>query len=280
MGALSVAWARVKSRPRLIVGLALINLLLTFAATRPFSAALANLIDIRPGASAMVRGNDGLLAELLTDHPEAIAAAMGGAQAVLVLWGLLAWILAGGILSTLALPAVVPARGSLRDLLAESAQHAWRMTKLGALGLTARIVPFLLGAAVWFSLKPIFAHRGFSQLATWAFLTALVFALSWAWATVAVDYARALALTEPIKVHRAFGRGIKRSLRAPTVTIVLFSLVGFAAITLVQAALAHALPAEPAWAAFVAFLLRVAAALGRTAVATTTLVAAGIATRA
>jgi len=273
------AWARVRSRPRLVVGLALANLLLASAAARPLSWALASLLDRRPAATAMLQGHDALAAELLSDHPEPFIAGAAAAQMVLILWGVLAWILAGGILSTLALPSEIPPRGSLRELVGASAEHAWLMLKLGALGLTTRLVPLLLGGAVWAGLKPLLHHRGFSQAATWIGLTALVLALSWSWATVALDYARTIALSAPVRLHRALGRGIRRSLSAPTVSIVLFSLVGFAAVTLMQLALAHRLPEGSGWASFAAFFLRCTAALARTAVSVTALVAAGIAAR-
>jgi hypothetical protein len=277
METLKQAWDRVRSRWRVVVALTLANLLLTMLASRPLSAALSPLLDGRPAAGAMVRGDDGLLAELLSDHPEAFNSGLGAAQALVILWGILAWVLAGGILSTMALGPVGAARGSVRDLLAASSTHAWRMLKLGALGLLTRLVPLLLAGAVWLALRPILHSRGFAQLAVWSLVTGLVLAVTWSWATVAVDYARAIALTDPISVPRALARGLRRSLRAPTVAIVLFSVGGFGLITLLHAAIAHRLPAEPLGAAVVAFLLRVVAAFARTTVTVTALVAAGLA---
>jgi hypothetical protein len=279
MRPLAIAWGRAWARPRVLVALTLLNLALSFAAARPLSAALSTVIDLRPAASTMLRPDDGLIAELLTDHRELIAAAFGGAQVALLVYGVLAWLLAGGLLVTLALPRELSPRGSLSELVAASAAHATRMLALGALGLVVRLLPIALGAATWFALKPIFLNRGFAELATWTLLTALLFALAWSTVTVALDYARALALLEPMSVLRALGRGLRLALSRPTASIVLFSLVGETAVTLAQVTLSHALPNHGRLAYAAAIALRVAGAFARAAVGVTALVAAGTAVR-
>src|SRR5207244_1670740 len=69
----------VLARPRLLLALALLNLATAWLTARPLSAALAPLVDKRPAATAMVGGDDGLAAELVSDHPSLVTVALASA---------------------------------------------------------------------------------------------------------------------------------------------------------------------------------------------------------
>src|SRR5258708_26998178 len=97
---LSEALSRVTSRPWLLVLLAALNVALSFLLSFPLAAMLASIIDPRPAATVMASGADhGYTIELLTDHPELLMVAMVALGMGVLLWGLLSWILTGGVLA-------------------------------------------------------------------------------------------------------------------------------------------------------------------------------------
>jgi hypothetical protein len=241
MDALHSAWARLKAQPQLLALLWAAHLIVVFAATRPFDAALSASLDHRPAAWALLRGDDGLLGELLSDHPALPAAAASGAQVAMLLWGLASWILAGGILAWFA-----RARGgTLTLVIGSSVAHAVRMLMVGAAGLLLRIVPLLAGGLVLAVLRPMYHDKGWSQLVATGSLLVLVVAVSWAWVSVTIDYARLLVVADAqLNVFRALGRATKLALRArrSTGSVVLFSLVVQGAVTGLQTLLFHRVP--------------------------------------
>jgi hypothetical protein len=279
MTTMTEAWARVKAQPRLILLLAALNLLFSFASLRPFDATLAASLDQRPAAWTMVRGDDGLAAELLSDHPEVAAAAMSGAETALVIYGVLGWLLAGGILAQL-----VRARTSrTSDVIAASWVHGGRMLKVGAAGLLLRAIPIAIGFLSGLALRPLYHGKGWSELVTVGSVVTLVVALSWSYVSVAVDYARLFALADArLNVFRALGRALKLTVRAPaaTLTVALFSLVAFALANGLHALLAHRLPEAPAASYAALTVVRIALAVARAAITTTALVAAGLVAQA
>ena len=120
------AFARVWARPRLVLALAALNVLFTIVAAHPLSSALAPAIDLRPGAGGLLSGDDGLYAELLLDNPAIGRVAASGAELAVLVYGLLAWLLAGGILATLARPHPLPPGGVLAATLPMAARSVVR----------------------------------------------------------------------------------------------------------------------------------------------------------
>ena len=134
---ISAAFGRVWERPWLVAALALTNIGLTLVLTAPLSAMLAQLLDKRPAAGPMVAGDDGLWIEFLSDHADVAAVASVALGAGVIVYGLLSWILDGGVLAALALDGERRARGGAA-VLAESASRAKRMLVLGLFGLLLR----------------------------------------------------------------------------------------------------------------------------------------------
>lgn len=266
---LRAAMKDVARRWRVVVGLALLNVLVAAFAARPFGAGLAAVLDHRPGAAALAAGDDGLLVEVLSDHPALARAAGSAAQAALLLQGLLAWVLAGAVLASVALAE----RRGVRALLEAAATHAPRMLAVGALGLIARLAPIAVGILAGLAVAPLARDRGLGPLAAGATLVGLVFALAWSFTTVALDRARALAILDgALPVLRALKAGVVRTVRRPgaPLAIAAFAVVGFVAVTALQQALALRTDSPG-----LRLAVRGLGAFGRAWVATVALVAAG-----
>ncbi len=250
------------SRPKLILGLALLNLVLATLAAQPFSASLVP-IDLRPAATMMMGGDDGLLAELLADHPEIMRVGMGALLGPVLLGGIFAWLLAGGILD---------ARRGLGPFLYACVEHAKRMSAIGALGLILRIFPIIIGVGSWYALRVWWRPRGLRELITSVAIVAVLSALSWSWVTAALDGARALLVAvNPPRVTAAFKSGFKLMFKrfAPLFTIAAVAVGGFVLIT------AAYIFCSRLWPNGLTLLpLKLAAAYGRAGVSVAALIAA------
>jgi hypothetical protein len=268
---LSEALRRVGARPWLLAALALINVGITVLLSAPLSAALANLIDLRPAAGAMAGGDDGLLFELFTDHA-AIAiigsVALGGGVLV---YGLLSWILDGGVLAALALDDDRGAIGGAQ-IVAESARRAGRMVKIGLLGTLLRVIPALFAALAYFIAHAVVTGRTFQPNLRTAMLSLVIGAVAWTAMSIAIDYARGLALHDArTSSWRLVGRGFLLVFLRPseTLQLVAFSMAAWVGIGFLYYVLASHLTALP-----LLTLLRVIALVARVAVTATTLTAA------
>jgi hypothetical protein len=281
-GTLREAARRVSSRRGLVAAMAAAQLLLAWIAVRPVAAAAGSLLDDRPGAARLLRGDDGLLGELLSDHRELAVGAAAGAQVALALSGILAWLFAG------ALVVLYVGRDDEREaagasgVVAAIARAAPRSIAIGVVGLVVRLVPLVAAAGLGWAL---FADPpgGFAGAVVAASLLAVGGGLLWALATVAVDAARALALTRPhepgsapLSVGRAVKGGLTLVARRPgaTLAIAALSTVATLAFGALDLALGHLTEA--------AELLHVAALLvveiARAFVAATLIVATGLVT--
>jgi GNAT superfamily N-acetyltransferase len=273
---LTDAIARVRRRPWLVGFLAALNLTFALLATQPVSAALAPL-DARPAGAAIVKGDDGLFAELLTDHPEIAREAAASGRTALIVYGLLAWLLAGGLLAQLGRDEDAPA--GARSFLGAVGANAAPMLKVGALGLLLRLVPIAVAIGGWFAVRPFWHGHGFGRLTLAMALLVALFGLAWSLATIAIDYARALKLADPsLKSWRAVVRGTRLLVHRPGATLMLvaFSSLGFLLLTAVDHGLGVLLPTAPAWSALLLFIVRIAIAFGRAFVTTTALVGAAL----
>ena len=134
------AFARVWARPWLVAALALTNIGVSVVMTAPLSAMLAMLLDKRPAAAAMAAGNDGLWMEFLTAHTEVATVASVALVAGVVVYGLLSWVLDGGVLAALAFDDERRARGA-GAVLGESGARASRMLTIGLFGALAAYDP-------------------------------------------------------------------------------------------------------------------------------------------
>lgn len=275
---LSEAWGRVTARPWLLAALAGLNVGLSVLLSAPLSALLSPLVDLRPAASVMMSGgDDGLMAELLADHPEVLAAAAAALGAGALVWGLVSWVLSGGVLAALALDGDRAARGA-GAVLAESARRAGRMVKLGALGVPLRLIPALIAGGGLMLLRAVIRGRTFQPLSLAAMGALVLGAVAWAAVTVAVDYARGLALDDAqTRSWRLVARGLRLAFvrRSATLQLIAFSIAAWLAVGVIYYWLAGHLGAL-----LILTVLRLASVVARTAITCTTLTAAARVARA
>ena len=274
---ISEAFRRVWARPWLLMALALTNVGLAVLMSAPLSAVLGMLLDHRPAAAAMAGGDDGLWIEFLSDHADVVVVASVAMGAGVLIYGLLSWILDGGVLAALALDGERRARGAAA-VLAESARRSGRMVTLGLFGLGLRVVPLLFGAVAWQLAHVMIKGRTFQPFLNIAMLALAAAALTWTTVSMAVDYARGLSLDDDrTRSWRLVGRGLKLlfTKRAATLQLVAFSMAAWLAILIVYWLFAGHLTAL-----ILLTLLRLAAAVARVTVTMTTLTAAARVARA
>jgi hypothetical protein len=282
MGALGEAIRRVRARPRLVLAAAGLHVAVALLASGPVAATLRPLLDARPAAGGMLRGDDGLAGELFADHPEIVRVAGASAEWSALFYALLSWILVGGLLAALTGEGDGgEARGPVQ-VAAACARHAGRLVRVGLIGLSLRLIPMAIAVGAWFAIGSLTKGRGFPELVIGALAMALLFGGAWSFITVAADYARGLAFAdETLKPRRAVGRGFKFALRhfAATARLAAFSGFGFALSTAIYLAIALRLPNEPAWAFLALTLLRLALVAARAFFTITTLTGAALTVR-
>jgi hypothetical protein len=273
------ALRRVLGRPRLVAALAGLNVVIALGAALPLWAALAPLFDMRPAAAQMLQlPDDGLFAELLSDHPELLPLLAFPGLAALIVHALASSVAAGG-----AWAALGPSEARGRAVWDAAARTAGPMLALGALGLLLRLVPLLLGAGAWLAIDHVTRGRGFAAASLGALATAAIVGASWSFVTVSADYARGVALgassdgpTGARAPHQAMLDGLRTAVRRPgaTARLCAFSAGGFLAVTAAYHALAWSVPIGPTAAFALVMALRLAAIWARAAVTTATFLAA------
>jgi hypothetical protein len=271
------AFRRVTERPWLLAALVLTNIGLSVVLAAPLSAMLSLLIDLRPAATAMAGGDDGALIALLMDHPEIISVAAAAGGAGILLYGLFSWIIGGGVLSALALDGERRARGAA-EVLAASARLSRRMIVTGLYGLVLRVVPLLFGALAYFVAHAVISGRTFQPMMMTSMLSLLAAAIAWTTVSIAVDYARGLALDDDRTYSwRLVARGIDMLFSRPSATLqlVAFALAAWLAVGVGYFALASHLTAL-----LPLTLLRICAVVARVAITMTTMTAAARVARA
>jgi hypothetical protein len=276
---LRVALLRALRRPRLLLGLWLLTLLIAAGAGLPVLLSLRSLLDERPLAAALARGQaDFLWGEIFGDHP-LLAAALAGS---LLAAALPAWVLsaamAGGVLDALRRPGD-PRRVTGWALLARAGQTAPAMLRLWVLGLLLRLplLAVLGGAAV--GLRHALAGRGMVPALVGGGALLAVAALLWSGLSVALDYARLERLgdgaTGPGAARRALRRGLRRARQAPGATLGLAALSALGLGLLALAGRSGALRLDDVAAPIVlVFAWRQLMALGRTTLQLTVLAGA------
>ncbi len=268
---ISEAFRRVWARPWLLVALTLTNVGLAYVLTSPLSAILSMLLDDRPAATQLAAGDDGLLIELMRNHVDVTAVASVALGTGVFVYGILSWILDGGVLAALAIDGERRARGGAA-VLAESASRAGRMVKLGLFGLLLRVVPALFGGIGYGVAKMAIKGRTF-QPSMETSMIALVFgAIAWTATSIAIDYARGLSLDDrQTRSWRLIGRGVKLVFARGSATLQLlaFTLAAWLAVAVVYWLLASHVSALPLLS-----ILRLLAVFARVAITMTTLTAA------
>jgi hypothetical protein len=274
---ISEAFRRVWARPWLLMALALTNIGLAVLMSAPLSSMLATLLDHRTAATAMAAGDDALWIEFLADHAAIVAVASVALAGGVILYGLLSWILDGGVLAALALDGDSRAlRAS--GVLAQSAERAGRMVKLGLLGMLLRVVPLLFGGIAYGIAHAVIKGRTFQPNMMTSMLALAAAALAWTSVSVAIDYARGLSLDDPqTRSWRLIGRGVRLlfARRAATLQLVAFSMAAWLAVGVIYWLIAGHLGAFA-----VLTIVRLFAVVARVAITMTTLTAAARVARA
>jgi hypothetical protein len=274
---ISEAFRRVWARPWLLMALALTNVGLAVVMSAPLSAMLSTLLDHRPAAAGMVAGDDGLWFEFLFDHADLAAVASVAVAGGVILYGLFSWILDGGVLAALALDGDRRARGG-GAVLAQSAERAGRMIKLGLLGTLLRLIPLGIGAIAYGIAHAVIKGRTFQPNMMTSMLALAVAAVAWTKISVAIDYARGLSLEDPqTRSWRLLARGVKLlwQRRAASLQLVAFSMAAWLAVGVIYWLVAGHLAAL-----VLLTLLRLFAVVARVAITMTTLTAAARVARA
>jgi hypothetical protein len=274
---ISEAFRRVWARPWLLMALALTNIGLAVLMSAPLSSMLATLLDHRTAATAMAAGDDALWIELLGDHSAIMAVASVALAGGVIVYGLFSWILDGGVLAALALDGDRRARGG-GAVLAQSAERAGRMIKLGLLGTLLRLIPLGIGAIAYGIAHAVIKGRTFQPNMMTSMLALAVAAVAWTKISVAIDYARGLSLEDPqTRSWRLLARGVKLlwQRRAASLQLVAFSMAAWLAVGVIYWLVAGHLAAL-----VLLTLLRLFAVVARVAITMTTLTAAARVARA
>jgi len=275
---ISEAFRRVWARPWLLMGLALTNIGLTVLMSAPLSSMLAMLLDHRPAAAAMAAGDDGLWVEFVVQHAEVLAVASVAMAGGVILYGLLSWILDGGVLAALALDGERRALGA-GGVLGQSAQRAGRMLTLGLIGTLFRVVPLAFGAIAYGIAHAVIHGRTFQPNLMTSMLSLAAAALAWTTVSVAIDYARGLSLDDTqTRSWRLIVAGVKMlfARRAATLQLVVFSMAAWLAVGVIYWIIAGHLGGVVA----LLTVLRLLAVVARVAITMTTLTAAARVARA
>jgi len=268
---ISEAFRRVWARPWLLMALALTNVGVAVLMSAPLSSMLAVLLDHRTAATAMAAGDDALWIEFIGDHAAVMAVASVALAGGVILYGLLSWILDGGVLAALALDGERRAVGA-SGVLAQSADRAGRMVKLGLMGTLLRVVPLAFGALAYAIAHAVIKGRTFQPNMMTSMLALAAAALAWTAVSVAIDYARGLSLDDPqTRSWRLLARGVRLlfARRAATLQLVAFSMAAWLAVGVIYWLIAGHLGALA-----VLTLVRLFAVVARVAITMTTLTAA------
>jgi hypothetical protein len=269
---ISEAFRRVWSRPWLVAALALTNIGLAMVLSAPLSAMLAALLDYRPAAAHMVAGDDGLWISFFTKNAGVAAVAAVSAGAGVLIYGVLSWVLDGGVLAALAFDGDRRVRGA-GDVLRESALRAGRMLKLGAMGLVLRVVPALFGAIAYGVAHAVIKGRTFQPNMMMSMLALAAAAVAWTAVSVAIDYARGLSLADDrTRSWRLLGRGVKMlwTRRGATLQLVAFAMAAWLAVGVLYWVVAGKIGSV----LFILTVLRLSAVVARVMLTMTTLTAA------
>lgn len=269
------AVSRVARRPRVVLAVAALNLLVSLVASLPVAVALAPITDERPAAARLLGPDDGLAAELLYDHRHLALAAAASAVATAAVYGVWAWVLAGGLLAAFSSLEEERAIGA-RAIAAAAAREAGRMIAIGLLGLPLRLPALAATVGAGFALKWIGDRYDLAHVLGAAAPMALGIGAAWTAATVAIDAARGAARARPaLSTVGSVLAGVRAVGRGPRAALPVMALGGggFVALTASWHALAHPIPIAPAWGFGLLAVLALGLAVARAALAVAALLA-------
>lgn len=205
-GGLQALWTgarRVLGRPRLLLAMWLMSLTFGLLASFPVKNGLSGLLDMRPAATLIARGQaDVLLIELLSDNRSLISMAVAAALATTLLYFLMQLGLSGGLLATLRHPRH-PQRVTGSQILATAAQTAGAMFKLELVFALVARLPLLLvtgGALMLLNREKTLNLLSLEQIVLRNLPVIGLFAVLWAMLSVTLNHAR---LTRISALHQS-----------------------------------------------------------------------------
>lgn len=205
-GGLQALWTgarRVLGRPRLLISMWLMSLTFGLLASFPVKNGLSSLLDMRPAATLIARGQaDVLLIELLSDNRSMISMAVAAALATTLLYFLMQLGLSGGLLATLRDPRH-PQRVTGSQILATAAQTAGAMFKLELVFALMARLPLLLvtgGGLMLLNREKTLNFLSLEQIVLRNLPVIALFAVLWAMLSVTLNHAR---LTRISALHKS-----------------------------------------------------------------------------
>lgn len=279
---------RVLQRPGLIAAVWGLGLALSLLGLLPGLSALGAILNSRPAAAALARGEaDVLWAEVFSEHPTLTVVLMTGAACALLVHWLLSLLLSGGLLAALRAPG--QAEPVLRGgaVLGEGARLFTAMLRLSLLGVLTRVPALLLVAVPLALVGTRLPALGFARSGAVLVAFGLYAGLLWCHGSVILRCAQAWLAQQPpggsLQARSALRAALRLTLRDATgrrsaLALALGSLGAYA--ILIMTALLLPRPVAAAGFAGLAFLLRQLFALGRAVLALTLLGAAADLTRA
>jgi hypothetical protein len=126
--ALGLGLSAARQRPRLVLGIFAIDLVLSYFATWPFHETFSAATEMRPFADPLASGTKlDILSEIFARRPDIMTAGQAGAAAATFAWIVLNWFLIAGVIGLLREP---PEGANLRRFGAEAAAHGFAMMRL------------------------------------------------------------------------------------------------------------------------------------------------------
>lgn len=276
----AVALARVLRRPGLVLALWLMALLPALVASAPVLLWLSGLLDHRPAAAALARGEaDFLLGEILQDHPTAVPLLLGSLLGAALPGWLLSAAVSGGLLDALRRPGH-PRRVVGRAVVVRAVETAPAMLRLWGAGLVLRLPVLALLGAAGLALRKLLPGSGLGVGVAAVTAAAGGGALLWSLLSVVLHHARLHRLEAPDRPGAtwcalAWALRCTRRRPGPTLCLAAVSVLGLGLLVVAGRALALRLDASPqiALAAALGLGWRQLVALGRATLQLTILAA-------
>jgi hypothetical protein len=258
----------VLARPRLVVGIWLLHLVLAWGVTWPFFHELSSATALRPYAGALAQGLQlDIMAEIIARRPAVSRAATTGMALGAGCWIFASWFLTAGVLGVLR---AAPAELSLRRFAVHAVDRGFAMAGLQLLS----VVPYVVALGLLVAGGALGARLGArSADIRWVVAATMAGALPglglWLVITTAVDIARAYAVLDR---ERPLGRVLAQAFRLvagrlrPAIFVQLGGVVLWLALSGVYLALAWPWRYAASGAFLVLVIVREVLILGRVGV--------------
>ena len=266
--AFSRGLAAARQRPRLVLGIFAVDLLLAYFASWPFYETFASATEMRPFADPLAGGLKlDILSEIFARRPDVLTAGQAGAAAGTFAWIVLNWFLVAGVIGLLREP---PEAATFRRFGSEAAANGFAMMRLQLWSLLAYLLAgIVLAAGAWigWTIGEKFVNPWWTLV--FAALLALPGLFCWLVVATAVDVARVrtvLGANRAMLSMLAYGFGVVRRHPRETLGVQLMGGAAWLGIGVVYAGIAWSSPFASGVAFAVLTILRELTVLLRTGV--------------